>query len=166
MILGMSFETFTQVHVVISLIAIATGIVVALAMVGGRELPGLTAIFLATTVLTTVTGFLFPISALTPALAVGAISAVILAIALLALYAFRLAGHWRWIYVVTAMAALYLNVFVLVVQSFQKLEVLQPLAPTQSEPPFVAAQAAVLVAFIVLGILAAIRYRPAPAFAS
>jgi hypothetical protein len=166
MILGMSFETFTQLHVVISLIAIATGIVVALAMVGGRELPGLTAIFLATTVLTTVTGFLFPITALTPALAVGAISAVILAIALLALYAFRLAGHWRWIYVVTAIAALYLNVFVLVVQAFQKLEVLQPLAPTQSEPPFVAAQGAVLVAFIVLGILATLRYRPSPAFAS
>ena len=166
MILGMSFETFTQVHVVISLIAIVTGIVVALAMVGGRELPALTAIFLATTVLTTLTGFLFPITAFTPALAVGAISTVILAIALVALYAFRLAGHWRWIYVVTAMAALYLNVFVLVVQSFQKLEVLQPLAPTQSEPPFVAAQGAVLVVFIVLGILATMRYRPAPAFAS
>jgi hypothetical protein len=165
MILGMSFETFTQVHVVISLIAIATGIVVALAMVGGRELPVLTAIFLATTVLTTLTGFLFPITAFTPALAVGVISAVILAIALLALYAFRLAGHWRWIYVVTAIAALYLNVFVLVVQSFQKLEVLQPLAPTQSEPPFVAAQGVVLIAFIVLGILATRRYRPAPAFA-
>ena len=112
------------------------------------------------------TGFLFPITAFTPALAVGAISLVILAIALLALYAFRLAGHWRWIYVVTAMSALYLNVFVLVVQAFQKLEVLQPLAPTQSEPPFVAAQGAVLVAFIVLGILATMRYRPAPAFAS
>lgn len=166
MILGMSFETFTQLHVVISLIAIATGVVVALAMVGGRELPVLTAIFLATTVLTTVTGFLFPITAFTPALAVGAISAVILAIALLALYAFRLAGHWRWIYVVTAMSALYLNVFVLVVQAFQKLEGLQPLAPTQSEPPFVAAQGAVLVAFIVLGVLATMRYRPAPAFAS
>ena len=166
MILGMSFETFTQLHVAISLIAIATGIVVALAMVGGRELPGLTAIFLATTVLTTVTGFMFPITAFTPALAVGAISAVILVIALAALYAFRLAGHWRWIYVVTAMAALYLNVFVLVVQAFQKLEVLQPLAPTQSEPPFVAAQAAVLVAFIVLGVLATMRYRPAPAFTS
>lgn len=166
MILGMSIETFTQVHVVISLIAIATGIVVALAMVGGKELPGLTAIFLATTVLTTVTGFLFPISVLTPALIVGVISAVILAIALLALYVFRLAGHWRWIYVVTAMAALYLNVFVLVVQAFQKLAILQPLAPTQSEPPFVAAQGAVLVLFVVLGVLATLRYRPAPAFAS
>jgi hypothetical protein len=166
MILGMSIETFTQLHVIISLVAIATGIVVALAMVAGRELPGLTAIFLATTVLTTLTGFLFPITAFTPALAVGAISALILAVALVALYAFRLAGHWRWIYVVTAMAALYLNVFVLVVQAFQKLAVLQPLAPTQSEPPFVAAQGAVLLTFFVLGILATLRYRPAPAFAS
>jgi hypothetical protein len=166
MILGMSFETFTQLHVVISLIAIVTGIIVALAMVAGRDLPWLTGIFLLTTVLTTVTGFLFPITALTPALIVGIISAVILAVALVALYAFRLAGHWRWIYVVTAMAALYLNVFVLVVQAFQKLEALQPLAPTQSEPPFVIAQAAVLVTFIVLGILATLRYRPAPAFAS
>jgi hypothetical protein len=166
MILGMSFETFTQLHVVISLVAILTGIVVALAMVVGRELPGLTAVFLATTVLTTLTGFMFPITAFTPALAVGAISALILAVALVALYAFRLAGHWRWIYVVTAMAALYLNVFVLVVQAFQKLAVLQPLAPTQSEPPFVAAQGAVLLTFILLGILATLRYRPAPAFAS
>jgi hypothetical protein len=107
-----------------------------------------------------VTGFLFPITGFTPALAVGSLSLAILAIAILALYAFRLAGAWRPIYVASAVAALYLNVFVGVVQAFQKLAFLQPLAPTQSEPPFFAAQVSVLCLFIVLGILALKRFRP------
>jgi hypothetical protein len=161
MVLGLSISAFTTLHVAISLVAIAAGLVVLAGMLAGRRLPVLTAQFLATTVATSVTGFLFPITAFTPALAVGAISLAILAVALLALYGFRLAGAWRPVYVVSAIAALYLNVFVAVVQAFQKLEALQPLAPTQSEPPFLAAQGTVLGLFVVLGFLAAVRFRPA-----
>jgi hypothetical protein len=160
MILGMSIETFTLLHVVISLVAIAAGLVVLGGMLSGRRLPALTALFLATTVLTSVTGFLFPITAFTPALAVGALSLALLAAALLSLYVFGLTGAWRPVYVVTAIAALYLNVFVGVVQAFQKLSFLQPLAPTQSEPPFLIAQAAVLIAFLVAGTLALMRFHP------
>ena len=161
MVLGMSIETFTLLHVVISLVGIATGLVALGGMLSGNRLPGWTAVFLGTTVLTTVTGFLFPITAFTPALGVGILSSLILAVALAALYAFHLAGAWRPIYVITAIAALYLNVFVLVVQSFQKLSVLQPLAPTQSEPPFLFAQGAVLALFVLAGVLALMRFRPA-----
>lgn len=161
MVLGLSISAFTTLHVAISLVAIAAGLVVLAGMLAGRRMPMLTALFLATTIATSVTGFLFPITALTPALAVGALSLAILAVALLALYGFRLAGAWRPVYVITAVAALYLNVFVAVVQAFQKLAALQPLAPTQSEPPFLAAQAAVLGLFVVLGVLAAVRFRPA-----
>ena len=160
MILGLSFETFTLLHVVISLVGIGSGLVVLVGMLSGKRLPGWTALFLATTVLTSVTGFLFPITAFTPALAVGALSLAILAAALLALYVFRLAGTWRPIYVMSAIAALYLNVFVAVVQAFQKLEPLQPLAPTQSEPPFLLAQAGVLALFLIVGVLAVMRFRP------
>ncbi|MGB8640295.1 MAG: hypothetical protein WCD30_19465, partial [Pseudolabrys sp.] len=124
--------------------------------------PGWTALFLATTVLTSVTGFMFPINGLTPAIVVGVISIVILAIALMALYVKHLSGAWRWIYVTTALAALYFNVFVLIVQSFQKVPALQKLAPTQSEPPFSVTQGVVLVAFLVLGTMAARRFRPGP----
>jgi hypothetical protein len=160
MILGMSIETFTLLHVVISLVAMAAGLVVLWGMLSGRRLAALTAFFLATTVLTSVTGFLFPITAFTPALAVGALSLALLAAALLSLYVFGLAGAWRPVYVVTAIAALYLNVFVGVVQAFQKLSFLQPLAPTQSEPPFLIAQAALLIAFLVAGALALMRFHP------
>ena len=120
----------------------------------------------ASALLTNFTGFLFPISGFTPALPVGVLSTVILAIALLALYGFRLAGAWRPIYVITAIAALYLNVFVAVVQAFQKLGPLQELAPTQSEPPFLAAQGLVLVLFVIAGFIALQRFSPAgPALA-
>jgi hypothetical protein len=163
MILGMSISTFTTVHVVISLVGIASGLIVLVGMFGANRLSGWTALFLAATILTSVTGFMFPISGFTPALAVGALSLVVLAAACLALYVCRLAGAWRWIYVVSATAALYLNVFVAIVQAFQKLPFLQPLAPTQSEPPFLAAQAAVLALFVVFGVLAVIRFRPATA---
>jgi hypothetical protein len=165
MILGMSIETFTVVHVVISLIAIASGIGVLLGMFGSSRLTGLTALFLLTTVLTSVTGFLFPLSGFTPAVGVGILSLVVLALALLGLYVFRLAGAWRWIYVVTAIVALYLNCFVAVVQAFQKLSFLQPLAPTQSEPPFQIAQGVLLLLFIVAGILAVRRFHPGTAAA-
>ena len=129
-------------------------------LLSGRRLAGWTALFLATTILTSITGFpLAPFGFDLPR-AVAVISLVLLAQAVAALYVFRLAGAWRWIYVGSATAALYLNVFVGVVQAFQKLPFLQPLAPTQSEPPFLIAQVAVLVIFIALGILAAIRFGP------
>lgn len=160
MMLGMSFSTFTTAHVVISLIGIVTGIIVLLAMLNGKRLDGATAAFLATTVLTSVTGFMFPFSQLLPSHIVGAISLVVLALALVALYGKGLSGVWRSIYVVTATMALYLNVFVGVVQAFQKLPVLQPLAPTQAEAPFVVAQVVVLALFAILGFLAVKRFRP------
>jgi hypothetical protein len=161
MILGLSVQTFTVIHVIISLLAIASGILVLIGMLRSNRMPGWTAFFLLTTVLTGVTGFLFPIRGFTPALGTGIVSLVLLALALYGLYSKHLSGAWRWIYVATAVAALYLNVLVLIVQSFQKIPALHPLAPTQSEPPFLIAQAMALFAFVVLGTLAATRFRPA-----
>src|SRR6476620_4126085 len=158
MILGMSLSTFTTLHVIISLIGIVTGIVVVLGMLGGRKLGGWTAIFLATTVLTSATGFGFPFTKLLPSHIVGIISLVVLAIAIYALYGAKLSGAWRWIYVVTASIALYLNVFVLIVQLFLKVPALHALAPTQAEAPFVVAQAVTMIAFIVLGWFAVRRF--------
>ena len=160
MIAGLSIENFTILHTAISLIAIASGLIVLAGMLRARRLPGWTAGFLVTTILTSVTGFMFPINGLTPAIVFGLISIVILVIALAALYLKHLSGAWRWIYVTTALVALYLNVFVLIVQSFQKLPALQKLAPTQSEPPFLIAQAVALIAFLILGAMAARKFRP------
>ena len=160
MILGMSTSTFTLVHVVLSLVGIFAGLVVVFGMFGSKKLDGWTALFLATTVLTSVTGFFFPFDKILPSHIVGIISLVVLAFAILALYALHLAGPWRWIYVVSAMLALYLNVFVGVVQAFQKVPLLASLAPTQSEPPFLIAQAVVLVIFVVLGIAAVRSFHP------
>ena len=162
MIAGLSIENFTILHVAISLVGIVSGLIVLAGMLRARSLPGWTALFLVTTILTSLTGFMFPINGLTPAIVVGLISIVILAIALMALYLKQLSGAWRWIYVVTALMALYFNVFVLIVQAFQKVPVLQKLAPTQSEPPFQIAQGVTLVAFLVLGTLAARKFRPGP----
>ena len=162
MITGLSIENFTILHTAISLIGIVSGLIVLAGMLRALRLPGWTALFLVTTILTSVTGFMFPINGLTPAIVVGLISIVILAIALMALYLKQLRGAWRWIYVVTALMALYFNVFVLIVQAFQKVPVLQKLAPTQSEPPFQIAQGVTLVAFLVLGTLAARKFRPGP----
>jgi hypothetical protein len=132
--------------------------------VASRRLPAMNALFLFTTVLTSLTGFLFPFHGFTPAIGVGIVSCVILAIALFAYYGQHLAGAWRWIYVVTAIASLYLNVFVLVVQSFVKVAALNALAPTQSEPPFAITQAVTLAIFVLIGIAAMITFRPeAPA---
>lgn len=153
---------FTLFHVALSLVGISTGFVVLAAMLRSRRVPGWTAIFLATTLATTVTGFMFPFNGFTPALGVGVVSLAVLAVAIPALYAFRLAGRWRAAYVATAVLALYLNVFVLVVQMFQKIPVLHALAPTQKEPPFAIAQGLVLVAFVALGILAVRRFHPVP----
>ena len=161
MVLGMSLAAFTQLHVILSLIGIGAGIVVLFGMLGGKRLPGWTALFLATTVLTSATGFLFPFQQLLPSHIVGIISLVALAIALFALYVRRLAGSWRWIYVATAVFSLYLNCFVGVVQAFLKQPFLKPLAPTQTEPPFVIAQAIVLLIFVVLGFLAVRAFHPA-----
>jgi hypothetical protein len=160
MILGMSLSTFTTLHVIISLIGIVAGLVVLLGMLGGRKLDSWTAIFLATTVLTSATGFLFPFNKLLPSHVVGIVSLVVLAIALLALYGLHLAGAWRWIYVAAAVLALYLNVFVGVVQAFQKLAFLQPFAPTQTEAPFIVAQVLVLAIFAALGVLAVRSFHP------
>jgi hypothetical protein len=159
MILGMSTAAFTQFHVLLSLIAIAAGIVVAFAMLGSNRLPVLTAIFLLTTVATSVTGFMFHFASFGPPEIVGVISLVDLAVALLALYVYKLSGSWRWIYVATALLALYLNVFVGVVQTFQKVPFFHALAPTQTEPPFAVAQGIVLIAFIALGIAALKKFR-------
>ena len=145
---------------VLSLIGIVAGLVVALGMLGGKRLPVLTAVFLITTVLTSVTGFLFPFHQLLPSHVFGIISLIVLVPALAGVYGFKLEGAWRWIYVATALIALYLNVFVGVVQAFQKLSFLQPFAPTQSEPPFLVAQLVVLAIFLVLGFLAMRRFHP------
>ena len=152
--------TLLVFHVVISLIGIASGLVVVYGLLIGKPHGGWTVGFLTTTVLTSVTGFPLPATQLLPSHVVGIISLLLLAAAIVALYVYHLDGPWRRIYVASAVMALYLNVFVGVVQSFQKLAFLKPLAPTQSEPIFVAAQVAVLVLFIALGILAMIRFRP------
>jgi hypothetical protein len=164
MILGLfDLSTYTVIHVIISLIAIVAGLVVVFGMLGSNRLEGWTALFLATTVLTSLTGFGFPFERVLPSHIVGAISLLALLIAILAYYQFRLEGAWRWIYVVSALVSLWFNVFVLIVQSFQKIPVLAPLAPTQSEPPFQIAQGAALMLFIVLGILALRKFHPRPA---
>jgi len=160
MILGMSLATFTLVHVILSLIGIFTGLVVLIGMLNSNRLSGLTAVFLATTLLTSATGFLFPFDKLLPSHIVGIISLVVLALAILALYVFRLAGSWRWIYVGSAVLSLYFNVFVAVVQAFLKVPFLSELAPTQKEPPFAIAQGVVLLAFVVLCIFAMRWFRP------
>jgi hypothetical protein len=160
MIIGLSIHNFTILHVAITLVAIASGLIVLFGMLGSHRLPGWTVIFLLTTIMTSVTGFMFPIHGFTPALGVGVVSLLVLAIALLALYGRHLAGAWRWIYVATAITALWFNVFVLIAQSFQKFPDLNALAPTQSEPPFLIAQIAAMAAFIVLGIAAALRFHP------
>lgn len=164
MILGLfSLSAYTTLHVIISLIAIATGLVVMAGILGGKRLDGWTFWFLLTTVLTSLTGFGFPFEKLLPSHIVGIISLVALLVAIVARYAFDMEGHWRWLYVVTAILALWFNVFVLVVQSFQKLAFLSVLAPTQSEPPFLIAQVAVLAAFVVAGIAAVRKFHPLPA---
>jgi hypothetical protein len=163
MILGMSIGAFTILHVTITLVAIGSGLIVVGGMFASHRLPVTTALFLLTTALTSITGFLFPIRGFTPALGVGLVACVVLAIALFALYKERLVGAWRWIYVITAVASLYFNVFVLVVQSFVKVSALNALAPTQSEPPFAITQAVVLAVFILIAVIAIVTFRPGTA---
>ena len=161
-VLGMPLPTFTTLHVAISLIAIASGLIVVLGMLVAKPLNALTAIFLGTTVLTSLTGFLFPFKGVTPGIILGILSMVVLLGAIVARYALHLAGPWRWIYVVCSVLALWFNVFVFIVQSFEKVPALHALAPTQSEPPFFIAQLGALILFIILGILAVKKFHPTP----
>ena len=158
----MILEIYTLLHVIISLIGIFSGLVVLFGLLSAKHLDGWTKWFLITTVLTSVTGFFFPFHGFTPAIGVGIISLLVLAVAVYARYPRQLAGHWRWIYVVTAVIALYFNVFVAVVQAFEKVPALKVMAPTQTEPPFKLTQLVVLALFVVLGIVAAIRFRNEP----
>jgi hypothetical protein len=166
MILGMTTATYTFLHVLMSLVGIGSGLVVMFGFLTGKRLDSLTAVFLITTVLTSVSGFGFPFDHLLPAHIVGIISLVILAVAIPARYVFHLAGSWRWIYVIGATTALYLNVFVLVVQLFMKVPALKALAPTQTEPPFLLAQSVVLVVYLGLTVLATKRFHIEPARAA
>jgi len=163
MMLGLSLSAFTTLHVVISLIAIVAGLIVMFGMLGTYNAGALTAIFLILTILTSVTGFMFPFNGVTPAILVGILSCVLLAIACIALYALKAAGPWRWIYVLTALISLYLNVFVLVIQSFLKIPPLHEIAP--GNPPagsaFAVVQGIVLVFFAIMIIQVWRRFRPA-----
>jgi hypothetical protein len=157
--LGLSLEAFTRLHVALSLVGIVSGLIVLFGLIGARRLPGWTALYLVTTILTSVTGFGFPFDHLLPSHKVGIISLLVLAVTLLARYGRGLAGAWRVIYVIGAALALYLNCFVGVVQAFLKIPALTALAPNQTEAPFVIAQLAVLALFIVLTVVAAKRFR-------
>jgi len=159
MILGVTTSTFTLVHVLLSLAGIGSGFIVVFGLLVGKRLDGWTAIFLVTTVLTSLTGFLFPFEHLLPSHVIGILSLLVLAIAILARYALHLEHAWRWIYVVCAVLALYLNVFVAVVQAFLKVPGLKALAPTQKEPPFLLAQLVLMALFIVLAIFSVKKFR-------
>jgi len=161
MILGMTVETFTFVHVVISMVGIMTGLIVLALMLASAPIAGWNAFFLVTTIATSVTGYFFPFDkGLTPAHIVGAISLLILAVAVYAIYVRNLVGRWRAIYVASAVAALWLNFFVGIVQSFNKFTYLNKFAPTGSEPPFAVAQGIILILFVIAGVAAVRRYRP------
>src|ERR1700722_12147452 len=170
MILGMSLSTFVTVHVIISLIGIVAGIIVMFGMLGSNRMPSLTAIFLLFTILTSATGFLIPplvTEKLLPSQIIGALSLVLLVIACITLYVGKLSGASRWIYVLTALLALYFNVFVLVIQSFLKIPALTALAPGNppSGPVFGAVQGIVLLFFIIVIVGAVRRFRPIPTYA-
>lgn len=154
-------DGFTLFHILISLVAIAAGFVVVGGFLSNARLDGATHLFLATTVATSVTGFLFPFVDLLPSHITGIVSLAVLAVAIYARYFTGLAGGWRTVYVISATAALYLNVFVLIVQTFVKNPALLSLAPTQSELPFAATQGVALVAFLLVGWAAVRRFQAA-----
>jgi len=159
MILGMSTSTFTLVHVLLSLAGIGSGFIVVFGLLSRRNLNGWTAIFLSTTILTSVTGFLFPLHGVTPGIILGVLSLIVLAATIAARYAFHLSGAWRSTYVISAIIALYFNCFVAIVQSFEKVPALHELAPNGKEPPFLAAQLLLLVLFVVLGVLSVKKFK-------
>jgi hypothetical protein len=163
MMLGLSLHAVTILHVVISLVAIVAGLIVLFRMFKSQSMPGMTAFFLITTILTNATGFMFPFEKLLPSHIIAILSLVLLAIACYALYSAKLSGAWRAIYVITAVASLYFNVFVLVIQSFLKIEPLHELAPgaPPSGPTFAVVQLIVLVLFVLAGIRAVRRFHPA-----
>lgn len=161
MILGMSLAAFTVLHLIISMIAIGLGFIVAGGLLASNRMPGWTLWFLVLTILTNATGFLFPFTKILPSHVVAIISLVLLAVAVYALYGKDLSGVWRTVYVVTAMLALWFNVFVLIAQSFQKVALLNVYAPTDAEPPFAITQGIVLVFFIGLIILGIKRFKMA-----
>jgi hypothetical protein len=167
MVLGMSLATFTLAHVIISLIAIAAGVIVMFGMLGSNRMPGMTAIFLLFTILTNATGFLFPFEGFKPSYVIAGLSLVLLLIACIALYGMKLSGAWRWIYALTALLSLYFNVFVLVIQSFLKIPALTALAPGNppSGPVFGAVQGIVLLFFVIVIVGALRRFRPLPTYA-
>jgi hypothetical protein len=156
----MSLAAFTQLHVAISLVGIASGFLVILAMIASRKVSSMTVLFLLTTILTSVTGFMFPYKGVTPGIVIGVLSLVILMMALIARYAGHLKGGWRGTWVITAILAQYLNFFVLIVQSFEKVPALHAMAPTGKEMPFVVVQLVTLVVFIALAVLAYRKFRP------
>ena len=158
----MILQIYAIIHTVISLIAVFTGFVVVFALLADNRVDGWTKWFLITAVLTTVTGFFFPFRGFTPAIGLGIISLPFLAVTIFARYRKNLAGAWRWIYVVGAVICLYFNLFVLVVQSFEKIPALHALAPTQTESPFKLTQVIVLAISALLCIFALIRFRPEP----
>jgi hypothetical protein len=158
---GLPLETFTLVHILISLVGIVSGTLVLIGMLKGEARGQWTVLFLASTILTNLSGFGFPLATLVPSHVTAIISLVVLCIALIALYSFRLEGPWRLIYVVTSMTALYLNVFVLIAQAFLKIPALNALAPTGSELPVAVVQGIVLLIFVGLTVMAAKRFHPA-----
>ena len=158
----MILHIYTIIHTLISLAAVFTGLIVLFGMIGGKRLDGWTKWFLISAVLTTATGFFFPFHGVTPAIILGIISLPFLALTISARYAKHLAGSWRWIYVIGAVICLYFNLFVAVVQAFEKIPALHALAPTQSEPPFKLTQLVVLLVSALLAIVAAIRFHPEP----
>ena len=162
----MILQIYTIIHTLISLVAILTGLIVVLGMLGGKRLDGWTKWFLITAVATTITGFFFPFHGFTPAIGLGIISLPFLALTIFARYPKHLAGPWRWIYVIGAVICLYFNLFVLVVQAFEKIPALHALAPTQTEPPFKLTQLIVLLVSALLAIVAAIRFHPEPRVAT
>jgi len=159
----MILQIYTIIHTLISLVAIFTGIFVVFGKLAVSRLDGWTKWFLITAVATTVTGFFFPLHGFTPAIGLGIISLPFLALTIFARYPKQLVGAWRWIYVIGAVICLYFNLFVAVVQSFEKIPALRAIAPTQIEPPFKLTQLIVLVFSILLAMVAVIRFRPEPA---
>jgi hypothetical protein len=162
---GIPTHLFLQIHVAISLVALVAGLIALYSWLSGKVSSGWTAFFLVMIILTSVTGFPLPPFGFDPPRMVGILSLILLAIAVLAIYVFRVAGAWRWIFIVTAMMALYLDAFVGVIQAFNKLSFLHALAPNGNEPPFVIVQVVVLAIFVVLGFLAVRRFHPEPATA-
>lgn len=160
MILGMTTATFTLLHVLISVLGIGSGLIVMYGLLTANRLKRWTMLFLASTALTSITGFLFPNEHVTPGIVVGILSLLVLAVGIVARYPQRLLGAWRPTYVISACLALYFNVFVLVVQLFEKVPALRALAPTQKEPPFGVTQLLVLILFIVVTVYAVRRFHP------